>query len=136
LSLAWPYQNDRSVTGGMLRAGGRYYLLGLGMHSPSRITYDLNGEYSRFEADVAIDDSVAPCGSVVFRVFADLGDGEWQQRAISPIQRGGAVPHRLSANVEGAIRLSLLVDFADRADELDHADWLDVRLIKSGTSKD
>ena len=31
----------------------------------------------------------------------------------------------------GAEMITLTVDFADRGDELDHADWLDARLIKN-----
>jgi len=33
-------------------------------------------------------------------------------------------------DLEGVKRLDLIVDFADRADELDRADWLRARLIK------
>jgi hypothetical protein len=31
--------------------------------------------------------------------------------------------------VQGGKRLSLIVDFGERGDELDHADWLDARLL-------
>ena len=30
----------------------------------------------------------------------------------------------------GAARMALLVEFADRGDELDHANWLNARLVK------
>ena len=33
-------------------------------------------------------------------------------------------------DLTGAKRLTLRVDFADRGDELDHADWLNARLVK------
>lgn len=130
LSLTWPYHRDLNVAGGQLRAGGRPYFKGLGMHSPARITYDLDGQYQRFEAEVAVDDSSGPRGSVAFRVFVDDGGGGWQERFTSPIVRGGEAPRRISADIRGAKRISLLVDFADRGDELDHADWLDARLVK------
>ena len=125
LQLAWPYQADRSVLGGRLRAGGRLYLKGLGMHSPSRITYDLDEPYRRFEAEVAIDAEAGARGSVVFRVFVDDGGGTWQEQATSEIVRGGEPPVPISVDLTGAKRISLLVDFADRGDELDHADWLE-----------
>ncbi len=130
LTLSWPYHNDLNVRGSQLRSGGRPYFKGLGLHSPARITYDLAGKYQRFEADVAVDDSAGPRGSVAFRVFVDDGTGGWQERFTSPIIRGGEAPQRIAADVSGAKRISLLVDFADRGDELDHADWLDARLIK------
>lgn len=130
LTLTWPFHNDSNVGGGQLRAGGRSYFKGLGMHSPARITYDLDGAYRRFEADVALDETAGPRGSVAFRVFVDDGESGLQERFTSPIVRGGEAPRRISADVSGAKRISLLVDFTDRGDELDHANWLNARLIK------
>ena len=92
------------------------------MHSPARITYDLDGGYRRFDAQVAIDDTAQERGSVLFRVFVDDGSGKWQEAATSEILRGGQTPQALSADLSGAKRISLLVDFADRGDELDYAD--------------
>ena len=130
LQLSWPYQSDRSVLGSQLRAAGRLYAKGLGMHSPARITYDLDRAYQRFEALVAIDAEAGERGSVVFRVFTDDGSGTWQERATSETLRGGDPPAPISADLTGAKRLSLLVDYADRGVELDHADWLDARLAR------
>jgi hypothetical protein len=36
----------------------------------------------------------------------------------------------LSLDVRSAQRLAILVDFADRGDQCDYANWLDLRLIK------
>ncbi len=130
LELTWPYREDRSVTGTQLRAGKQHYLKGLGMHSPARITYELDADYRRFDTEVAIDDAAQERGSVLFRVFVDDGSGAWQEKATSAIVRGGDPPQSLSADLTGAKRIGLLVDFADRGDELDHADWLNARLVK------
>jgi hypothetical protein len=35
----------------------------------------------------------------------------------------------LSVNVAGAQGITLVVDYAERGDEMDRADWLDARLI-------
>ncbi len=125
LSLAWPFRADRSVCGAMLRAGAKRYLKGLGMHSASRLAYALVEPYRRFQAELAIDDETEGGGSVRFRVFVD-----GQVRYASPVVRGGQSPVPISVDVAGAKRLDLVVDFADRADELDHADWLDARLVR------
>ena len=130
LSLSWPFAADRSVLQGQLRASGKPYAKGLGMHSPARITYDLKGAYRRFQAELAIDDEAGQGGSVVFRVFVDDGSGAWQERATSETIRGGEPPVPLSVDLAGAKRISLLVDYADRGDELDHADWLNARLVR------
>jgi hypothetical protein len=130
LRLEWPYRTDRGVTDALLRSGRRLYLKGLGMHSPSRITYELAQPYRRFDAEVAIDPDAGQRGSVDFRVFVDDGSGQWQERATSGVLRGGDAPKALSVDLAGAKRISLLVDFADRGDELDHANWLDARLVR------
>jgi len=130
LILSWPYSADRSVLGGQLRAGGKLFAKGLGMHSPARITYDLKGTYRQFQADLAIDDEAGQGGSAVFRVFVDDGSGTWQEQYTSETIRGGEPPVPISVDLAGAKRISLLVDYADRGDELDHADWLNARLVR------
>jgi len=125
LNLSWPFRLDRNVCGAMLHVCGTGYLKGLGMHSASRITYAISGPYRRFQAGLAIDDQAERGGSVAFRVFVD-----GQVRYSSPVIRGGEAPVPISVDLTGAKRLDLVVDFADRADELDRADWLDARLVR------
>jgi hypothetical protein len=125
LSLAWPYRTDRNVAGGMLRGGGALCLKGLGMHSASRLSYVLSGSFRRFQADLAVDDRTDGGGSVGFRVFVD-----GQVRYASPIVRGGQPPVPVSVDLAGAKRIDLVLDYADRADELDHANWLNARLVR------
>jgi hypothetical protein len=127
LNLRWPsYGTDRNATGGRLRCGGRLYLKGLGVHSAARLTYRLSEPYKRFEAELGIDDSTAGGGSVRFEVRVD-----GRQKYISErILRGGMTPVPVSVDLAGAQQLELIVDYADRADELDHADWLDARLVR------
>jgi hypothetical protein len=130
LSLTWDFRRDRDVTGGPLAAGGLRYLKGLGMHSAARITYNLDGEYRAFQADLAMDDSTDRRGSVTCRVFTDDGSGQWLIKYESPVIRGGEKPALVNVDLAGAKRISLLVDFADRGDEQDHINWLEARLIR------
>jgi hypothetical protein len=128
LDLPWPWRADRNVAGGRLRAAGRLYLKGIGVHSAARLTYTLDGPYRRFEAELAVDDSTAGGGSVRFRVHVD-----GRQKYTSEIIRGGGkpVPVRVDlAALASGSRIDLFVDYADRADQLDRADWLDARLVK------
>ena len=124
-NLPWPYRVDRNVTGSRLRAAGGLHLKGLGVHSAARLMYRLDGSYLRLDAAVAVDDRTEARGSVRFRVFVD---GR-QQAAVGPV-RGGDPPVPVSVNLSGAKQLDLVVDYAERGDELDHADWLDARLVK------
>ncbi len=125
LDMRWPYKLDRHVSGGQLRCGGRLYAKGIGMHSASRLTYLLDRPYKRFEAELGVDDSTKGGGSVRFRVYVD-----GKEKHGSETVRGGGKPVPISVDIDGAKRLDLIVDFADRADQQDRADWLDARLVK------
>ena len=125
LDLTWPYRLDRAVAGTWLRSGGVLYLKGIGMHSAARLTYNLDQPYKSFQAELAIDDSASGGGSVRFRVFVD-----GQEKFTSETIRGGMKPMPINVDLPGAKQLDLVVDYADRADVLDRADWLNARLIK------
>lgn len=130
LNSKWPLMRDRNVLGGRLRSGDGVYTKGLGMHSVARVAYALDGKYRRFEADLAIDRAAGRKGSVVFRVFADGGDGKFRLAHRSEILRGGEKPTAVSIDVRGARRLALIVDLADHGDVRDLANWLRARLIR------
>jgi hypothetical protein len=127
LDLEWPLGRDHNVLGGRLRAGGRLFAKGLGVHSEARIVYRLDGSRARFSSAVAIDDSARGGGSAVFRVLLAEGNA-WRVAHTSEVIRGGDAPVPISVPLGDAKGLALVVDYADRGDELDHADWLDARL--------
>jgi len=77
-----------------------------------------------FAAELGVDDSTGGRGSVRFRVLVD-----GQEKFASPILCGGQPPVPGRVDLQGAKRLELVVDYADRADQLDRANWLDARLI-------
>jgi hypothetical protein len=129
LSIEWPYHRDANILGEPLAVHGKRYLKGIGMHSAARLTYRLEGKYRRFDAAVAVDDSAHRRGSVTFGAYV-LRDGQWKEASASGIVRGGEEPRPISVDVSGANGLMLTVDFADRGDELDRANWLDARLIQ------
>jgi hypothetical protein len=129
LSIEWPYRRDRNVMGDPLSVGGKRYMKGIGMHSAARLTFRLDGDYRRFDAAVAIDDSAGKRGSVTFGVYV-LRDGAWAEAFTSGTVRGGEAPRPVSVDLTGAQGLTLTVDYADRGDELDRANWLDARLVK------
>src|SRR5207249_352656 len=118
---------DQSVLGTRLRAGGAVFRQGLGMPSASRLAFDVTG-YRKFEAEIAIDEAAGLSGSVVFKVVRETIPGQWQAAYESPIVRGGDPPLPISVDLAGAARIALLVEFADRGDECDYADWLNARV--------
>lgn len=129
LTLDWPWKRDRAVIGRPIAAHGATYLKGIGMHSASRLTYRLDDKFRRFEASIAIDDSAGVRGSVAFGVYL-LREGKWNEAFLSEVVRGGEPPRPVSLDVRGAQGMTLVVDYADRGDELDRADWLDARLVR------
>jgi hypothetical protein len=129
LDLAWPYHRDRNVAGGRLRSGGRLHAKGLGMHSGGRIAYRLSGAYHWFESRVAIDDHTAGEGSAVFQVYLAQG-GVWKLAWASPTVRGGDAPVSVRLDLTGAEGIALAVEYADRGDQWDRANWLDARLME------
>jgi hypothetical protein len=129
LSVKWPFTRDRDVLGEPIVVRGNRYPKGIGLHSAARLTYRLDGDYRRFDSSVAIDDSAKGRGSVTFGVYT-LRDGKWGEAFKSGIVRGNEAPQPVSVDLRGAKGLTLTVDFADRGDELDHAVWLDARLVR------
>jgi NPCBM/NEW2 domain-containing protein len=129
VSIERPFGVDESVLGTRLRAGGALFRKGIGMPSASRLAFEVAG-YRRFEAEIAIDEAAGLSGSVTFKVVVESGPGKWQTAFESPVIRGGDARVPISIDLKEAARLALLVDFADRGDECDYADWLMARLVK------
>ena len=128
LRREWSYQRDANVVEGRLRSGGRTYVKGLGMHSTSRLAFDLEGRFARLRGEMAVDDAAQQEGSVVFRIYVDRGDGKWEAALASDVLRGGDPPVKLDVDVTGVQRLALIVDAADRGDIRDYGNWLNLRL--------
>lgn len=130
LDRTWPYWPDRSVSGGRLRHGGHVWTKGLGMHSSSRLAYETGGQYRELHAEVAIDDGAQRQGSVIYRVYVQTESEEWSMAYESSVVRGGETAVPIRVDLRQAQRVALIVDYADRADQWDHANWLNARLVK------
>ena len=126
-----PYERDRSNggpaagDGGPLRIGGTVYPKGLGVVPASSITYNLQGAYKSFQADVGIDDVVAHHGSVVFQVWVD-NVKVYDSGKITGIR----APVPVSVDVSGKAGLRLVVADAGDGSDYDHADWGGARLLR------
>lgn len=130
LSGAWSFGSDQNVLGGDLRSRGQVHLKGVGMFPASRLAYELGGQFRRLQGQLVLDDRAELQGSVTFRVLLQDANGTWSTAYESPILRGGDAPVELSVDVRQAQRMAILVDFADRGDPCDYANWLELRLLK------
>jgi NPCBM/NEW2 domain len=128
LGLRWPLAVDRAVTGLDLRLGGGTYDKGVGMHSPSRATFDLPRGARRFEALVGLDEVTGKLGSSVVQVLVDNKPLLNPAAELSPDR---PLPLRV-ALPSGARTLTLVVDLGGGGDVQDHVDWADARVIVGG----
>ena len=119
-------QNDFAVMGTPLIIAGQHFERGLGTHAPSKIVYELDGQYLRFEASVGVDDAMKDHtnSTVVFQVFAD-GIKKYDSGIMKIHDK--AKPVKVS--LEKAKRLELVVTDAGDGKDCDHADWGNARLI-------
>ena len=133
LELKRALGRDRNVLGGQLRSAGGIQLKGLGMPTTSRVVYKVTTVDRRFSAELALDDAAGNHGSAVYRVFLEqrqeAEEASWQAAYTSPVVRGGDAPRPISLDLTGVTKIALIVDFADRGDERDYANWLNARLL-------
>lgn len=129
LGMVYPHRMDQSQAGAPLRSGGRTWTRGVGVHSPSRLTWTLDGGWAELQVAAGIDDEVLSGehrGSVRFRVHVD-GEMKFE----SGIVRGGDDVLKLpSIDLSGARELVFEVDAATEFHVGDRADWLRPILIR------
>jgi hypothetical protein len=126
LGVRWPHEMDRSVAGNEMRLARHTYDKGVGLHSESRLTFDLGGSYRRFESTVGLDDRTGQGGSVRIRVLVDGQAKEVGDKELT----SATGPRVVSVDVTGAKELMLIVEFGSGGDVCDHVDWAEAKVIK------
>lgn len=134
LGMLWPHRIDRSVMGGVLSAGGRSWTQGIGVHSPSQLTWNLDGQDCKLVLSMGLDDSAQGAGrtanpaqgSVEFQILVD-GKQVWGSGLVTAAQ-GIIQPDPI--DLSGAKTLQLRVTDGGDGPVLDRADWLRPLLIR------
>ncbi len=119
------FGRDRTWDGHHLRLGGRPYDRGIGMLPRTLLAFKLGPEARRFQALVGLDDRAGDQASVVFRVLADK-----KEVFASPAMTRRDAPAAVDVEVAGAKVLILVVEFGERGDMQDSADWVEARLVR------
>ena len=120
------YRLNRNCLDNPLSVAGNTYSWGLGVHANSVLTFEVGGNWSKFESVIGIDDQMGATGSVVFMV---LGDGK--QLYKSPVIRGGVTPATvINVPIKGVKMLTLSVDATEDLDLGDVANWAGARLVR------
>lgn len=105
-----------------LKVNSATFTKGLGVHANSRVRFHTGGMCTSLTAKVGIDEESSTKGSVTFHVYAD-----GYQVAVSPKRTGWDSAHSLSANIEGASHVDLVVEDALDGNARDHGDWGDAK---------
>jgi hypothetical protein len=127
LGATWPYVLDGSADRRDLRLGNDTFDRGIGLHTESRLTYDVGGRYRRFEALIGLDARTGRGGSARVRV---LVDGKPVDIAGNRELTGRGDPLAVRVDLTGAKELTLVADFGERGGVQGHVNWADARLIK------
>jgi alpha-galactosidase len=114
--------------GATLTLNGTAFAKGLGVHSPSSISFRPNGTCSSFTASVGVDDEVGSNGSVIFQVW---GDGT--RLFDSGIMTGASATRSVNVDITGRIDVRLAVAGGTDTTNSDHADWANARVTCSST---
>jgi NPCBM/NEW2 domain len=115
-------QKNRSVWGKPMVIAGQRFLRGLGTHAPSRITFNLDGKYRRFQTWAGADGATYP--TTTFEVWVD-GVKRWE----TGLMTRETPPAWVDLDVTGARRLELVVGSGGDLGG-DHADWAEARLLR------
>jgi hypothetical protein len=102
---------------------GVSYSRGIGVHSDSRLVWQLHGQCTTFNAVIGVDDEVGNNGSVIFQVYVDGGI-----RFHSGIMTGSTPAANIQVDVSGGNELTLVVHYGWDNFFADHADWADARV--------
>lgn len=125
LQEAVPLEMDGNAAGGPLQLTREFRGWGLGVWSGSDLTWELPAGAARFHAVVGLDADAAAGGSVEFVVRVD-----GREAARTGRRAGTDAPQEIGpVLLQDVRRLRLVVEFSDRGDVLDMADWLRPTLL-------
>ncbi|WP_254513542.1 NPCBM/NEW2 domain-containing protein [Anatilimnocola floriformis] len=133
VTLARPWQKDRSVTGKPLTLGTRVFDKGIGVQSHNELTFDVPDDFDSLNATIGIDADAAGKGDCLIEVMVD------GQKLLSERVRGNEPPRDIqvplknarASSLAGTRQITLVVLPGADLDLADHADWALVRLLKN-----
>ncbi len=125
LGLPWEYRRGSNVLGNAIQVGGESFEAGLGVHSRSRLSFELKGQFVEFVTRFGLDDSAGPMGDVDVSVLVD-GTTRFSQTGV----RVGDLSDVIRVDVRQAKRIELVVDFGKNGDIQDRFNWVEPGLIR------
>lgn len=117
-------QMDRTTTGGAIRFKERTFARGIGVHSYSRLTWKISGDFRAFRTQYAIDGD-CPLADVTVRIKS--GDKVLHEAAHF---RAGHLSDPVEIELKGVAAITLEVDYGDGYDVQDHLNWIEPALLR------
>ncbi|HWE01522.1 MAG TPA: NPCBM/NEW2 domain-containing protein [Tepidisphaeraceae bacterium] len=109
-----------------IRFGAQQFAHGIGVHSFSRLSWNLDGAYEAFRTRYAIDAGEANTkADVTVRVLLD-DKPVYEKTHV----RAGTLSPVVVENLGGAKKLTLEVDYGDNMDTQDRLNWIEPALLK------
>ena len=121
--LAW--QSGTSLTGSPLKIGEKTYTRGLCLHSRTRLTYDIDQEFERFQCDLGLQHPEGEAGNATVRILADGSELFVADEVVA-----GKEPQVLDLDLTGKDQLTLEVDFGRGMHVGDHVVFGNPRLLR------
>ncbi len=122
-------QAGKSVEGKPMRLHAQKYTRGVGTHAPATLYVSLDGQASRFQAIVGVDDEVGDQGSITFKIY-----GTDKLLYESPLLRGGDEPKTVDLDITGLKMLYITVGDGGDGISFDHADLADAKFLTTGAA--
>jgi hypothetical protein len=125
MPVVYRWRKDRSVTGEKLTVGAKVHPRGIGVHSYSKLTYDLGGQYLKLLGEVALDAASSPNATAAWKIVVD------GKEVAAGTAKAAEKSQPIKVDLKEANQLDLICDYGpDDDDAGDHLDWANLRLIK------
>ena len=118
------WQRDRTVSGLPIKIGEEIYDKGLGFAAGTTVTFENDGPYDLFLAEIGIDADADGRGDCLFIVESESGE-LLRKRVV-----GGTAAELIKVDISGASTVTLRVDPGEDLDIADHADWADACFLQ------
>ncbi len=125
LDVVWRPRFGRNALGSAIALEGRTYTTGIGMHPRTKMTFLLDGSWTRFHARIGIDDAAGDLGNVVYRVMVDGREAYASGSVV-----GSDPPRAIEVDIAGGRRLSLVVEPGGPDPVGNLADWAEARVVR------
>jgi NPCBM/NEW2 domain len=120
----WPYRINQNVLGDSLMVNGVVFDHGIGVHTGSKITFELSGKFQRLLFAPAMDDAAGPLGHAWVSITAD-----GKELYHSPVLQPGRRVVTVLLNITNFHTITLEAHSVDRFDVQGRVDWLNAVLL-------